>query len=192
MLINCPNCGKPVSDQAKACMHCNYSLSVVTEAVDTKNTEEKVISKERKEYNELEKSKRKEMFMRFGLEEPLQYKTICSNKNLNNAQFILVMIAALVSIVGIGILIIIGKDRLDVPNPGVIDFLIAFGTIALGLLLFGVDTILNIKEKSTKQKFIIASQRFEKWLNKRNVEGFAESHVYGAQELKRLSELDND
>ncbi len=36
-LITCPNCGKPVSDKAELCPHCNYQLKEVKEVSDEKH-----------------------------------------------------------------------------------------------------------------------------------------------------------
>lgn len=45
-LINCPECGKEISDKSKNCIHCGYPLECNDESKKTENTEEKVMDME--------------------------------------------------------------------------------------------------------------------------------------------------
>lgn len=51
-LINCPECGKEISDKAKACIHCGYPLedvkiSIRNESVDGSKTKEMIDDEEK-------------------------------------------------------------------------------------------------------------------------------------------------
>ncbi|MBQ3116505.1 MAG: zinc ribbon domain-containing protein [Clostridia bacterium] len=202
MLISCPNCGKPVSDKAEQCQHCKFILGTATikpqETIAPKveNKDQapikvhKTVSQEKKDFYSLDKDDRDGLLLRFGVDEPLQYKVIHS-KDINvKMQLIFGGIAILLSIVSLIILFTLGKKVLSVPNPSAIDFIIAFGGLGLSFILWIVFIIFIIILKATRQKFIFASKRFESWLNKRGIEGYAIAQTVNAIEIRKLQDLD--
>ena len=185
MLISCPKCGKTVSDKAQKCLHCGFSFNKKFEIEEPK----KDIVKKSMQYYELDAEKRKELFLQFGNDNPLQYKAINSNKIQLILQLIVGGAAILMTIISIILLLTVGKDRLDVVEPQTIDFLIAFGPLAVSFLLWGVFAVVVMIEKATRQKKIIAFRQFEDWLNERNIEGFAEMQMDNSVERERLEDL---
>ena len=203
MLISCPNCGKPVSDKAEQCQHCKFVLGTPTikpqETIAPKveNKDQapikvhKTVSQEKKDFYSLDKDERDELLLKFGVEKPLQAKVIVAEKRNLFSKLIVGGIAILLSIIGLIMLFTVGKNRLDVQSPGAIDFVIAFGALGVGVVLWVVFAILNIISKATRQKAIIASRHFETWLNKRGVEGYAEVRMESAIEREKLQDLDD-
>ncbi len=187
MLINCPNCGKSVSDKAKECLHCGFCLN---EQSELKGKEENNVSVKKKNYFELDYNEQQELLLQFSSEEPVHHKVISSDTKRAKMQLILGGVAILLTIIGIIVLLTVGKNRLDVVDPQVGDFIVAFGVLAIAFIMWAVFAVLIIIEKMGRQKSIIAYKHYELWLNKRNIEGFADELMDSSIERERLEDLD--
>ena len=144
MLIPCPNCGKPISDLAKECIHCKT-----------------VINAEPEEQKELQKQ--------FVSEEPEIAKPMVKDALLHRI-FVICGIFLLCFLV-LGVLFLILnraelKSAIDFPLQALLPSMIFLG---LGLLLAITLFILNFIQKSIKDSVFKALKHFEKWLKKKNI-----------------------
>jgi len=72
MLINCPNCGKPVSDTSQKCMHCGYAMKNDDSMRPSANS----ITQEKTDYFELSKQEQQSLFADFKQKNPAQSKVL--------------------------------------------------------------------------------------------------------------------
>ena len=183
MLIECPKCGKPVSDKAKKCLHCGVVIN------KTQDAEKNSCANNKTEYYELDKEDRKRLLLEFGKEEPLHYKNIRNNFMRTILQIVVGGIASLLTILGLIILFTTGIDRLDVAKPQAVDFIIAFGTLAVAILMYLMLGVCMIINKLSRQKDIIAFKHYETWLNKRDIIGYADFEMENSREREKLEDL---
>ncbi len=157
MLINCPNCGKQISDKAKECIHCKYALN--TEApIYNEGVEDDSASG--RDYKKMSKEERKLLLCEFGTEDVKSYSIIKSYSLKMKIFSILLYPFAIVAI----IFAILGFMN-------VIDYIIGYIVCITGVLLVFVDAL--FRKKYTHKKDV-AYENYAKWLNNKGVSNFLE------------------
>ena len=72
MLMQCPNCGKPVNDKAHECIHCKHQLNAqISTAQPLDNTEQPAT-----DYKILSREKKKNLLAEFAKEQPKKAGTL--------------------------------------------------------------------------------------------------------------------
>jgi len=162
MLINCPKCGKPISDKAKFCPHCN---EIFQEVIERENNPPK-------DYSKLPEREREQLLNDFIKENPKQAETMIKVKKSTqkNNTFAPMAICVLGLMVFTCTISFMGKiDKLWEKV-----FLVLGGVWAIGSLIF--LSVLIAKQKKLKDgrgKLLKEYLVFEKWLKEqRHVENF--------------------
>lgn len=183
MLISCPKCGKPVSDKAEKCLNCGYFFNGQVSEQEKESI--KTDNHKKKKYSELSINEQDELFSQFANDDPIQHKVLSSE--INRAKIMLVVWGILFGVWVIDILFYI---LLKIVIDNVI-LAILFGVfLAISLIITGFVAVLKLIDKFTRQGTIIAYKSYEDWLNKRNIEGFAEILLQNAKEKSMYNDLD--
>lgn len=154
MLINCPNCGKPISDTARECPHCKTILAGKREKCY-------YVDLSREEQIKLEKEYAKENTCKTVSE--LNSALAMANK-IKTILFIIVM-ACVVAVV-VPLFKYSSMDFSDIPSGA--KMLIICG-IVLAFILTIVACVFSKKRKKTANECIIRSRAYKLWLEDRNI-----------------------
>lgn len=166
MLIQCPNCKKPVSDQAKNCIHCNYLLKQTT--TELPNTE---LSKTYPavDYSIISKREKLELLERFGKDFPTHSTVL--RKSFTLKKIMLFIAFSMLAIIACAFLLII---PFATKNPSFMPYetiamivAVCLGVIIVILLIvFIVFSVIHIKSRSNEA---IAYANFIRWASNNNV-----------------------
>ena len=156
MLINCPKCGKPISEYADICMHCKSHLKEETmQSVDNRN-------KQMKNYLDLSEEEKKELYKQFEKENPTlkgERDSLIKNNKVSNIALIIFLISGILP----SIYSILTTFSSSLPKLSLF-IRIVFGIIAVVSLVISIISHISIKSNFKK----LAEKDFDEWLEERN------------------------
>lgn len=154
-LIECPNCGKKISDSTVICIHCKFNLKKA-------KTEEKI----KKSFSNIPKN----------LQKQYEYEFCCSNKTFrkiykSRLNYRLSAIAvsiggfcALILMISLQIANISKRNLIDFKSPWAI--VLTFSMALLLLIEFISFVILLLLRRKLRKDNVIYYTEFSKWLSK--------------------------
>ncbi|MBR2646038.1 MAG: zinc ribbon domain-containing protein [Clostridia bacterium] len=158
MLINCPNCGKPVSDKAQKCQHCQTLIRTTA------------LKSEMTSYASLSKDKQAVLLSEFKNEYPNDYKVLDQVRFFKIASIICI---TLTIIIPIFLIVHIIKNKSALINASSLkDFSTLFTYLAIAIICVVLDRIFKaiIKQKTTSQLFVY--QKIDEWMLERNIKDY--------------------
>ncbi len=180
MLINCPNCGKPISDKADACIHCGYVLQKepeVKEEIKVRN------------FTELSKAGQAQVMADFAKEMPYESGYIKTSKIIRSILIVSLLIyVTSVMIGGIGFAIILngsGRELEKVIEYCFSIFLIFF--VLSFILLF----ILVIIDRVRRKKTFALSKKLQAWAKTKGIDIGVNYLATSAREAKEMDRKEN-
>lgn len=166
MLIQCPNCKKPVSDQAKNCIHCNYLLKQTpSEQLNTKQTDNYPLI----DYSKISKREKLEIIERFGKDFPTNSAVL--KKSFNLKKIMLFLTFAMMAVIFCAFLIIIPYS-IESPNfkqYEQIAIVAAVCLVVILLILLITFIIFGIISTKLRPNESIAYANFIKWAKLNNI-----------------------
>ena len=148
-LVNCPNCGKPVSDSAEACPHCGFEFKA-----------ERIKKEVEREYGRLPVEKQKQLRDEYDRIYPTYKKSAVKRKKLS----VFVLVGFLITFVLMVIIALLGL------HEGLEIYLILTTVVAviifLPTLFISVFLVLYTRLPSGMKKRLSDLKKFQSWLLK--------------------------
>ena len=166
MLIQCPKCGKPVSDQAKECIHCRYPLGVPTpktELAQEKSTQPLI------DYAILSAGEKKELVNRFGIEYPEAAAVIKKGKFLYKGVAVFVIVTILLTLCLMAICIPFSEGNEAFMQYETTAIIFSVLTLAVVILLLITAIVFAVLQMLNRSKEAEAYPVFAKWASERNI-----------------------
>lgn len=145
-LINCPHCGKQVSDTAPKCVHCGNAL-------------EKPVEK-RTNFNSLSHTERQALKVEFWKLYP-QYNLSETEENAYNTLTLFRTLSVIAETVG-WVLVVLAElfDNDFIGNTSLILIIVGF------IATFALSIAIRIKQKGNTRKKMLCEKKFWKWITK--------------------------
>ena len=149
MLINCPNCNKPVSDKAEKCIHCG--AKVMKEEIKSQSYEKKI------DFMTLSKEQVNQYLDQFKREEPEKSRAYTNNMVKTKCM-------NLIQIIGLGVMFVVLLLAFICKVTMLYYVAIAVAVVAL------VSTIaITVAVNQNRTAEFTSLKYFEIWLNKKGV-----------------------
>ncbi|MBE7085210.1 MAG: zinc ribbon domain-containing protein [Clostridiales bacterium] len=157
MLIQCPHCGKNLSDKVKQCIHCGAMIAE-NEQTNPKNATI--------DYFSLSEEKQNALHEEFLAEFPEHKKTLRTHKT---SIIISLCLYGLCLLLAVALIIVVNSSNMNNPSTGAIISLVAiFLFVIIGLI---TALVFTGKAKSASKKFLVISKTKDIWLQKKNIVG---------------------
>ena len=168
MLIECPNCKKPISDQANECIHCKHVL---------KNSEETANEEPIRDFLKMSVKERNALYDEFCQAEPEKSKPFSKKKYTSVLAIIMCFVDPIITFAFAALLYVHVAD-----SPLLLFILCLLGASSPYI-------ILSIANKKTKKALFTACKHMELWCKKNNITNYFPIYVQTSEDSKLYSKI---
>lgn len=164
MLIPCPKCGKPISNQAEQCIHCKTTFGKKAETTDTPSTTKTFCPS-------LSKLQREKIFVDFAHDDPVCAYSISKYRKLLKFVDIYTTITSILSLILLAVFIYF----VNVKGFEVLLLTPSILALAFCFLYWVVEIVLAICKRVKESSMVAAYKKMYDWTVKNNYVHFLQT-----------------
>ncbi len=162
MLIYCTNCGKPISDQAKVCPHCNFVFADVVEKQNRQTVD----------YMTLPQDQKDRLVEEFSKDYPMHGMNIAGQANSKKKDKVFSIIGLVLGSLMVAVIFFMfsDMDNLKGSEPPMLFWVVMI--LFVGFMVMFIITMVQRKKGGGNYESLKSHKYFELWLKKRGYDNY--------------------